>query len=344
MMRVSQCIFVLGLQLLAFVSAIPSETIITENIPFDLNGSNFTYQWPVSIYQFASQNGQTLQMAFMDIKPTCAPNGKTAVFIHGKNFCSQTWNATAIAMLEAGYRVILVDQVGFCKSSKPTSYQFTFQGLSRNLLGLLQTVGVNDITLIGHSFGGMTAARFALLYPWIVKKLVLSDALGLENYVGEGIPYPDTDYVLATERQNNYAALRGYEQANYYPGLTWEPAYDVWVNMLVDIYGGSQAAEYTWCQALITDTVLTETVVYELPTLKMPTLVLIGANDPVAIGKAWAPAAVQAVVGKWSTFAPAVAATIPNSTFISIPGQGHAPQISDTLAYNQALLGWLDTN
>jgi pimeloyl-ACP methyl ester carboxylesterase len=343
-MKVLQWIFVLGLQLGSLVSAVPSEKIITKDIPFDLNGSNFTYQWPVSIYEFASQNAQTLQMAFMDIKPTCAPNGKTAVFIHGKNFCSQTWNATAIVMLEAGYRVILVDQVGFCKSSKPTSYQFTFQGLSKNLYGLLTTIGVNDITLIGHSFGGMTAARFALLYPGMVEELVLSDALGLENYVGEGIPYPDTDYVLATERQNTYAALRGYEQANYYPGLPWEPAYDVWVYMLLDIYGGSQAKEYTWCQALITDTVLTETVVYELPTLKMRTLVLIGENDPVAIGKAWAPASVQAQVGHWNVFAPAVAAQIPNSTFISIPGQGHAPQISDTLVYNQALLGWLDTH
>ncbi|RDW56812.1 hypothetical protein BP5796_12879 [Coleophoma crateriformis] len=343
-MKVFQCIFVLGLQLLAFVSAVSSETIITQDIPFDLNGSNFTYQWPVSIYQFSSQNNQTLQMAFMDIKPTCAPNGKTAVFIHGKNFCSQTWNATAIAMAEAGYRVILVDQVGFCKSSKPASYQFTFQGLSKNLLGLLTTIGVNDITLVGHSFGGNTAARFALLYPWMVKELVLSDALGLENYIGEGVPYPDTDYVLATERQNTYTAIRGYEQSNYYPNMTWEPSYDVWVNMLVDIYGGSQAKAYTWCQALITDTVLTGPVVYELPNLKMPTLVLIGENDPVAIGKGWAPAAVQAKIGKWSVFAPEAAASIPNSTFISFPGQGHAPQISDTLAYNAALLGWLDTH
>lgn len=342
-MHVTKCIFLLGVQLLALVSAISSK-IITKDIPFDLNGSNFTYQWPISIYEFPSQNGQTLQMAYMDIAPTCAPNGETAVFIHGKNFCSQTWNATAIAFLEAGYRVILVDQVGFCKSSKPTAYQFTFYGLSKNLRGLLTAIGVNDITLVGHSFGGFTAARFALLYPSVVKRLVLSDALGLENYVGEGIPYPDTDYVLATERQNTFAAIKGYEQANYYPGQPWLPAYETWVNMLMVIYTGSKAKEYTWCQALITDTVLTETVVYELPTLTMPTLILIGENDPVAIGKAWAPADVQAKVGHWSTFAPAVAATIPNSTFISIEGQGHAPQISDTLVYNQKLLDWVSSH
>jgi len=50
----------------------------------------FTYPWPVTLYRFESQN-QPLEMAYMDVKPA-RPNGRTAVLLHGKNFCAATWS------------------------------------------------------------------------------------------------------------------------------------------------------------------------------------------------------------------------------------------------------------
>ena len=76
----------------------------------------FDYPWPVVRYRFRSQN-QELEMAYMDVKPA-RPNGRTAVLLHGKNFCAATWQATITALTDAGYRVIAPDQIGFCKSSK----------------------------------------------------------------------------------------------------------------------------------------------------------------------------------------------------------------------------------
>ncbi len=101
----------------------------------------------------------------MDVPPTCGTsNGKTAVLLHGKNFCGPTWGATASVLADAGYRVILPDQIGYCKSSKPASYQFSLQQLAENTLGLLNTLGdIDGFTLIGHSLGGMLATRFALM-------------------------------------------------------------------------------------------------------------------------------------------------------------------------------------
>jgi pimeloyl-ACP methyl ester carboxylesterase len=57
-------------------------------------------------------------MAYMDIKPP-SPNGETVVLLHGRKFCSATWDTTIRTLSEAGYRVIAPDQIGFCKSSKP---------------------------------------------------------------------------------------------------------------------------------------------------------------------------------------------------------------------------------
>ena len=103
-------------------------------------------------------------MAYMDVKPA-HPNGRTAVLLHGKNFCAATWQATITALTEAGYRVIAPDQIGFCKSSKPAHYQFSFQQLAGNTHALLDSLGIDKATVMGHSTGGMLAIRYALMYP-----------------------------------------------------------------------------------------------------------------------------------------------------------------------------------
>jgi hypothetical protein len=72
----------------------------------------FDYPWPVSHYHFTSQ-GEALDMAYLDVKPA-SPNGRTAVLLHGKNFCAATWQATIMALTQTGYRVIAPDQIGFC--------------------------------------------------------------------------------------------------------------------------------------------------------------------------------------------------------------------------------------
>ena len=49
------------------------------------------------------------------------PNGHTVVLLHGKNFCSATWEGSIQALSGAGYRVIAPDQIGWCKSTKPAA-------------------------------------------------------------------------------------------------------------------------------------------------------------------------------------------------------------------------------
>lgn len=133
--------------------------------PEDLNGSNFTYPYPVKVYNFPSQRLE-MQMAFMDVPPANSANTSTdapvAVLLHGKNFCGATWNETIIQLTGVGYRVIAPDQVGWCKSTKPVGYQFTFQQLALNTNSLLKQLGIYNATVIGHSTGGMLAARYAL--------------------------------------------------------------------------------------------------------------------------------------------------------------------------------------
>ncbi|KAH7329059.1 alpha/beta hydrolase fold domain-containing protein [Stachybotrys elegans] len=323
----------------AAVAAQASGTILDGPFPADLHGSNFTYPWPPRVFRFSSQL-QELDMAFLDVPPCGAPNGKTAVLLHGKNFCAPTWNGTIRALSARGYRVVAPDQVGFCKSSKPAAYQFSLHQLAMNTRALLQALGVETFTLIGHSVGAMLSTRFALLYPEAVEELVLMCPVGLEDYIQKGVPYISIEASRATEAASTYASIRGYQQAVYYVN-EWRPAYDVWVNMLVNIYYGSAREAFTKNQAQVVDMVLTGPVAPYFKDLKPRTLLVVGEKDRTAIGAAWAPPQVAATLGHFDVLGPQVASQLANGTLISYPDLGHTPQISHPDIFHSDLLGWL---
>ncbi|KAH8169446.1 alpha/beta hydrolase fold domain-containing protein [Sarocladium implicatum] len=327
--------------LIAARSSVAQATGVISKGPFpvDLNGSNFTYPFPVHVFSFTSQ-GEELEMAFMDVEPKCTPNGKTAVLLHGKNFCGATWETTIRALTGKGYRVVAPDQVGFCKSSKPDDYQFTLRQLAWNTRGLLNTLGVNEVTVIGHSFGGMLTTMFGLQYPDTIDEMVLVDAIGLEDYSQEGVPYIPIDQSMVSEAASTYQSIKGYEQQFYYVGQ-WEEAYDVPVRMLVNTYYGSQREAYIKCQAKIVDLVLTQPIAQYFKDLQPRTLVIVGDKDKTAIGAQWASPEVAAKLGRFDLLGPAVAAEIPNGHLIHFPEEGHAPQISAPEEFHDALLGWL---
>jgi pimeloyl-ACP methyl ester carboxylesterase len=183
----------------------------------------FDYPYPIAQFRFASQDN-ALDMAYMDVRPE-TPNGRTAVLLHGKNLCAATWQATIAALLRAGYRVIAPDQIGFCKSSKPEHYQFSFQQLAANTRALLDSLGIGKATLIGHSTGGMLAVRYALMYPDKVDRLVLVDPIGLEDWKAKGVPWQSVDDWYRQELDASAGRIRDYERTTYYAG-TWEPAYE----------------------------------------------------------------------------------------------------------------------
>ncbi|MEX3930115.1 alpha/beta fold hydrolase [Paraburkholderia sp. BR10936] len=299
----------------------------------------FEYPHPVHDFAFVSQ-GQTLHMAYMDVQPA-KPNGRTVVLLHGKNFCSATWDATIRELHAAGYRVIAPDQIGFCKSSKPASYQFSFQQLARNTHALLAALGVHDATIVGHSTGGMLAVRYALMYPGETEQLVLVNPIGLEDWKAKGVPSISVDDWYARELKTSADGIRRYEQATYYAGQ-WRPAYEPWVQMLAGMYRGPGKTQVAWDSALLYDMIYTQPVIYEFGQLQMPTLLLIGDKDTTAIGKDLAPPEVRAQLGHYPVLAKAAQRAIPHATLVEFADLGHAPQMQDPRAFHAALLKGLD--
>jgi pimeloyl-ACP methyl ester carboxylesterase len=295
----------------------------------------FDYPWPVQHYRFSSQ-GQALDMAYMDVMPA-HPNGRTAVLLHGKNFCAATWQATITVLREAGYRVIAPDQVGFCKSSKPAHYQFSFQQLAALTHALLGSIGIGQVTLIGHSTGGMLAVRYALMFPDTLDQLVLVDPIGLEDWKSKGVPWQSVDAWYQQESRTTADSIRDYERTTYYAG-TWEPRFEPWVQMLAGMYRGPGHDVVAWNSALLYDMIYTQPVFYELGLLTMPVLLMIGDKDTTAIGKNLAPPEVRSTLGNYPQLGKAAAARIPNARLIEFPDLGHAPQIQAPDVFHAALL------
>ena len=284
---------------------------------------NIKYPFPVIELSFKIQ-GQDLKMAYMDVKPV-KPNGKTVVLMHGKNFSAAYWEQTATDLAKEGYRVIMPDQIGFGKSSKPTNIQYTFQLLAQNTKAVLDELKIRKINLLGHSMGGMLATRFALMYPETVEKLILSNPIGLEDWKTV-VPYQSVDDWYASELTQDYQKMKDYQLKFYYDNK-WKPEYDRWLNINAGWTLNKDYPVIAKNAALTYDMIFTQPVVHEFQNLKMPVLLIIGQRDRTALGKGKAPKDVQETLGNYPVLGRETAKKIKNSTLVEIDNVGHLPHI-----------------
>ena len=289
----------------------------------DATLSNYEYPFEVKYLNFKSQN-QDLKMAYMDVLPKKS-NGKSVLLLHGKNFNGAYWKQTATELSKLGYRVIIPDQIGFGKSSKPSYYQYSFHQLSQNTKQILDELKINKINVLGHSMGGMLATRFALMYPETTEKLILENPIGLEDYKTL-TPYVSVDKMYQNELKQTADDIKNYQLKFYYDNK-WKPEYDEWMYLLAGWTVNKDYPLVAWNAALTYDMIFTQPVVYEFPKLKVPTLLIIGTRDRTALGKANASADVQSKMGLYQNLGKETQKKIPNSQLVEIENIGHLPHI-----------------
>jgi pimeloyl-ACP methyl ester carboxylesterase len=301
--------------------------------PLGVDLERFDYPWPVETMAIRIGESEG-RMAFMDLRPD-TPNGQSVLLLHGKNFCGATWESTASALLGAGYRVLIPDQVGFCKSSKPKDAQYTFAMMANFTRQLMEEREIQDAIIIGHSTGGMLAMHFALMHPDAVSRLVLVNPLGLTDRMAEGVPYVPLSRLIEQERRTSYDSIRQYQLNTYYHG-EWEPRYDRWVRMLAGQYASGDAVAHA--QAKTSEMILTQPVSQHLERLTMPVTLMIGMLDTTTFGKGQAPEHVRAQLRPVPALAPAAVARMPNARLVAFPDLGHSPQVEAPAVFERRLL------
>jgi pimeloyl-ACP methyl ester carboxylesterase len=322
--------------LLALSAAAPASAQSEAAHAYGIELQGFTYPHPLQHYQFSSQ-GTDLQMAYMDVPAKGKANGRTAVLLHGKNFCGATWDDSITALSNAGYRVIAPDQIGFCASTKPQAYQYTFQQLASNTHALLEKLGIEHSIVIGHSTGGMLGMRYALMFPEATDQLVLINPIGLEDWKALGVPYRSYDEWNKRELATSAEKIRSYEKSTYYVNR-WKPEYEKWVDMLAGLNSGPGHVLVARNSAALYDMIFTQPVFYEMPKITVPTLLMIGTADTTAIGSDVAPPNVKARIGHYDVLGKEAASRIPGSRLIEFPGLGHAPMMENPDDFHKKLI------
>lgn len=309
-----------------------------ENVKaLDINLTNYEYPFPVQFLELSNQR-QYLKMAYMDIKPDNY-NNKTIVLLHGKNFNGAYWETTIKALTKEGFRVIVPDQIGFGKSSKPDNFQYTFQQLAENTKKLLDHLGIEKATILGHSMGGMLATRFALMYPETTEKLVLENPIGLEDWKLV-VPYKPVDWWYESELKQNYQNIKSYQMANYYDGK-WNADFQKWAELGAGWTSAPDYARVAWNSALMYDMIFTQPVLYEFKNIKSPTLLIIGTRDKTAIGKPLVSEEIRKTMGNYLELGKKTQKTIPNAKLVEVPNTGHLPHIESFDQFIKPLIVFL---
>lgn len=297
------------------------------------------YEYPYQVhYLKLNLQGEALQMAYMDVKPEHY-NGHNIMLLHGKNFNGAYWATTIKALTQSGFRVIVPDQIGFGKSSKPAHLQYTFQLLAQNTKTILDSLGISKISVLGHSMGGMVATRFVLMYPAIVEKFILENPIGLEDWKLK-VPYQPVDAWYKSELKQNYESIRKYQSESYYDNK-WKPEYDEWVNVQA---GWTLSPEYNriaWNSALTYDMIFTQPVCYEFSHITAPTLLIIGLRDRTALGKANVSEEVKKTMGLYPELGRLTQEKIRGSQLVPLDNVGHLPHIEAFDRFISPLLGFL---
>ena len=155
-------LFVRHLARLCSTCAVPRMPRPATREPYGIGLEGFAYPYPVSMLPLVN-DGEQVRMAYMDVAPA-QPNGRTVVLLHGRNFPSSYWAPVIKTLNDAGYRVVVPDQIGFGKSSKPTA-DLHFDTLARNTIALLDHLQIAKADIVAHSLGGMLGVRIARAYP-----------------------------------------------------------------------------------------------------------------------------------------------------------------------------------
>lgn len=126
-----------------------------------------------------------------------AGSGQKILLIHGLAGSSKTWD-DVIPLLTPHADVIAVDLLGHGESAKPTG-DYSLGAFASGLRDFLSILGIESVTIVGHSFGGGVAMQLAYQHPHLVDRLVLvgSGGLGREvSWLLRLLTLPGAEYVM----------------------------------------------------------------------------------------------------------------------------------------------------
>jgi pimeloyl-ACP methyl ester carboxylesterase len=313
------CLCVLAAAITAGAQApniLPPAPTPTDVKPGSITCDECPYPYP-SAYLDIKVYGQDVRIAYMDVAPQDTPNGHAVLLLHGNNFGGFYFKAIIDGLIAKGFRVIVPDQIGYGRSSKPIA-PYNLASQARNTWLILQHLKIEKVMVVGHSMGGMLAARFTTQFPASVERLVIYNPIGLtDGRFDRPMPPFDDAYrqALAAGYVEIRAALGRYVAHN---PAAWNKEFETYTRIR---YAWTLSADWprlAMVQALINQMLYFDTVVYDWAHIQVPTLAFGGADD-MLIGTA----------AQFRERMAYLASAVPNGNgrVLLLPGLGHVPHL-----------------
>lgn len=306
--------------------------------PYGIALEGFAYPFPVNFLDVQA-GPHAARLAYMDVAPTGAFNGRTILLFHGRNFPASYFEPLIRVLADAGFRVIAPDQIEFGKSSKFDDVPVSFDDMATHMNALLDRLALPQVDIIAHSMGNMAAVRFARTFPARVNKLVMYAPVGLEDYRSYVPPVP-RERLLKQESELSSPAYLKQLYDTY--GLTLPTEQ---VQKFVDVRERMKgSAEWPrWVAAYVASyyAMWGQPVVHELPLVNKPVLLLAGTRDRTAPGKGFAPPELRERMGHVLERAMEVAKMMPRARVESFDEVGHLIHLEAPEKFNAAVLAFL---
>ena len=286
--------------------------------PISITCEECPYPYPSKYFDMTTY-GQDVRMAYMDVAPEGQPNGHTVLVLHGNNFAGFYFGNIAEALSKAGFRVIVPDQMGYGRSSKPI-IPYSLNDFARYTHDMLVSLDISRVMVVGHSMGGMLATRFATQYPQTTERLVLYNPIGLSD-ARFSRPAANIDESYQRTRGATYESVRA-SLMRYvaHKPEAWNDAFETYARIRYGWTLGAGWPRLAMVQTLISNVIYADPVVYDWEHIQAPTLVFGGAEDVL-------PGTAEVFQQRMKH----VAETIPGgkARLLLLPGLGHVPHLED---------------
>ena len=243
----------------------------------------------------------------------------TVIFLHGLGASMYSWRHSLGPVAAAGFRAVALDNRGFGFSDRPRT-GYTNADYARLLVALMDSLGVPDAVLAGHSMGGAIAAEVALAHPERMRGLVLVGAAGYGARAPFQLRLARWPVVggLATALRGRGSTARLLRAMYADPAKVTEQDIDqYYAPVATDDYGRALRAALREFRF--------DALRGRLFTLEIPTLALWGERDgvvPVALGRA-------------------LASELLRVAFVVVPGAGHSAHEEAPEEVNRLLVAFL---
>jgi len=245
--------------------------------------------------------------------------GFPIVLVHGYTGNLRNW-VFQIPVLAQAYRTVSLDLRGHGLTDRlPEPEDYSLERLAEDVYGLLQTLGIGECYLCGHSMGGMVAQEFILAHPEMVRALIMVDT-GAEQPPSAALGEP-ARLVQIARSQGMEAVFEEMLHASPLFGPLAEAANSVYIEKWREQFLLTSVEGYVYCGQAIHGR---RSLLDELYRIQIPTLIICGALD-----EPFLEASRQ------------MHERITGSELVIIPGSGHVPEIERPQEFNHIVTSFL---